>query len=80
MGKSFYDQAIDSVIKRCEEIRKLTTGQGEDYTNECSLDYGYIKTHYISIAIDLSGPKELDADPKAIQQIVFTGQLKKTRC
>ena len=53
------------------------TGQGEDYTSECSLDYGYIKTHYISIAIDLSGQKELDTDPKAIQQIVFTGHLKK---
>ena len=31
-GKSFYDQAIDSDIKRSEEIRKLTTGQGENYT------------------------------------------------
>ena len=30
-GKNFYDQAIDSYIKRCEEIRKLTIGQGEDY-------------------------------------------------
>ena len=28
------------------------------------------------IAIDLSGQKELDADPKAIQQIEFVGQLK----
>ena len=30
-GKNFYDQAIDSDIKRYEEIRKLTIGQGEDY-------------------------------------------------
>ena len=30
--KTFYDQTIDSDIKRYEEIRKLTTGQGEDYT------------------------------------------------
>ena len=30
-GKNFYDQAIDSGIKRYEEIRKVTTGQGEDY-------------------------------------------------
>ena len=27
-GKSFHDQAIDTDIKRNEEIRKLTTGQG----------------------------------------------------
>ena len=32
MEKNFYDQAIDSDIKRYEEIRKLTTGQGKDYT------------------------------------------------
>ena len=31
-GKDFYDQAIDSDIKRYEEIIKLTTGQGEDCT------------------------------------------------
>ena len=30
MEKNFYDQAIDSDIKRYEKIRKLTTGQGED--------------------------------------------------
>ena len=29
------------------------------------------------IAVDLSTQKELDADPKVIQQIEFVGQLKK---
>ena len=41
------------------------------------MDYEYVKNHYRSIAIDLSRQKELDADPKAIQQIKFVGQLKK---
>ena len=31
MGKNFYDQPIDSDVKQYEEIRKLTTGQSEDY-------------------------------------------------
>ena len=75
-GKNFYDQAIDSDIKRHEEIKKLTTGQGEDYTTGYLLDYGYIKNYYRLIAIDLSRQKELIADPKAIQQIEFVGQLK----
>ena len=75
-GKKFYDQPIDSDIKRYEEIRKLTRGQGEDYTAGCLLDYEYIKNHYRLIAVDLSKQKELDADPKAIQQIEFIGQLK----
>ena len=75
-GKDFYDQAIDSDIKRHEEIRKLTTGQGEEYTTGCLLDYDYIKNRYRLIAVNLSGEKELDADPKATQQIKFVGQLK----
>ena len=40
--KNFYHQAIDSDVKSYDEIRKLTTGQGEDYTTECLLDYEYI--------------------------------------
>ena len=76
-GKNFYNQSIDSDIKRFEEIRKLTTRQGEDYATWCLLGYDYIKNHYKWIAVDLSRQKELDADPKVIQQIEFVGQLKK---
>ena len=43
-GKKIYDQLIDSDIKRYEEIRKLTLGQGKDYnTTGCLLDYQYAK-------------------------------------
>ena len=56
-GKNFFDQAIDSDIKRYEEIRKLTTGEGEEYTTGCLLDYDYIKNNYRLIAIDLSRQK-----------------------
>ena len=38
-GKIFYDQPIDSDIKRYEQIKKLETGPGEDYTTGCLLDY-----------------------------------------
>ena len=41
-------------------------------------DYEYIKCHYRLIAAYLSGQKELDADPKSIQQIEFVGLLKNT--
>ena len=40
--KNFYDQEIDSDKKRNEEIKKLTTGQSEDYSTGCLLDYEYI--------------------------------------
>ena len=36
--KNFYDQPIDSDMKRYEDIRKLTIGQGDDYTTGCLLD------------------------------------------
>ena len=75
-GKNFYDQAIDSDLKWCEEIRNLTTGQGEDYTTRCLLDYEYIKNHDKLIAVNLSRQKKLVAAPKAIQQIEFVGQFK----
>ena len=51
-GKNFYDQPIDSDIKRYKEIRQLTTVKVEDYTTWCLLDYEYTKDHYRSIAVD----------------------------
>ena len=59
---------------------KLMTGQSEDYTTGCLLDYEYVKNRYRFIAVDLSRQKELHVDPKVIQRIEFVGQLKKTRC
>ena len=52
------------------------TGKGDDYTTGCLLDYQYFKDHYQLIAVDVSKQKELDADPRAIQQIEFYGMLK----
>ena len=51
-GKNFYDQPIDSDIKRYKEIRQLTTVKVEDYTTWCLLDYEYTKDHYRSIEVD----------------------------
>ena len=69
------DQPINSMIKACENIRKVATGQGDDYTTGCLLDYSYFKDHYTMIATDLSKQQALDADPRAIQQINFTTNL-----
>ena len=74
-GKNFFDQPINSMTKTYENIRKIATGQGDDYTTGCLLDYSYFKDHYKMIAIDLSKQQALDADPRAIQQINFTANL-----
>ena len=61
-------------MKEYNEVRKISTGQGDDYTTRCLLDFVYLKNNYRLIAVDLSKQKALDADPKAIQQIIFTGK------
>ena len=38
------------------------------------LDFAYFDKNYRLIAADLSKRKALDADTKAIQQIIFTGE------
>ena len=52
----------------------MSTGQGDDYTTGCLLGFPYFKKKYRLIAADLSKQKTLDGDPKAIQQILFTGK------
>ena len=75
-GRNFYDQPINDLVKQYDEIRKTATGQGDDYTTGCLLDYQYFKDHYNLIAVDLSKQKELGADSRAIQQNDFYGILK----
>ena len=74
-GKNFFDQPINNNLKTYENIRKIATGQGDDYTTGCLLDYSYFKDHYKMIAIDLSKQQALDVDPRAIHQINFTANL-----
>ena len=73
-GRKFYDQPINDSIKQDDEVRKLSTGQSDDYTTGYLLDFAYFKQNYRLIAVDLSKQKALDADPRAIQQIIFTGK------
>ena len=78
-GKNVFDQPINSMTKTYENIRKITIGQGDDYTTGCLLDYSYFKNHYKMISIDLSKQQALVADPRAIQQINFTANLDRNR-
>ena len=73
-GRNFYDQPINDSIKQYDEVRKVSTGQGDDSTKGCLLDFAYFEKNCRLIAADLSKQKALDADPRVIQQIIFTGQ------
>ena len=77
-GRNFYDQPINDSIKQYDEIRKVSTGQGDDNTTGCLLDFAYFEKNYRLIAADLSKQKALDADLRAIQQIIFNSKIKAT--
>ena len=74
-GKNYFDQPINSNLKTYENIREIATGQGDDYTTGCLLDYSHFNNCYKMILIDLSKQQVFDADPRAIQQINFTANL-----
>ena len=74
-GKSFFDQPVNSNLKTYENVRKIATGQRDDYTTGCLLDYVYFKNYCKMIVVDLNKQQALDADPKAIQQINLTANL-----
>ena len=76
-GRNFSDQSVNDLVKQYEEIRKISTGKSDEYTTGCLLDFAYFEKNYRLIAADLSKQKALDPealDPKAIQQIIFTGK------
>ena len=73
--RNFYDQPINDQIKKYDEVRKVMTGKGDEYTTGSLLNYYYALKHYQLIAVDLSKQTELDADPRTIQQTEFYGKL-----
>ena len=74
-GENVFDQPINNNKVTYENIRKIATGQRDDCTTGCLSDYSYFKDSYKIIAVDLSKQQELDADPRANQQINFTANL-----
>ena len=74
-GRNFYDNPIESDIDKYRELEKVMIGKGEDYTTGSLLDFNYFDKHYRLVAVDLSKQKELDADPRTIQQIEFKYML-----
>ena len=75
-GRNFYDQPINDSNRKYDEIRKIATEKGDNYATGCLLYCDYFKKNYQLIAADLSKQRELDVDPRAIQQMEFIGMLK----
>ena len=63
-----------------DNIWKISTGPGDNYTTGCLVDYPYFNDDYKIIAIDLSKQQALHADPKAIQKVNFIGNINQIGC
>ena len=74
-GRKIFDQPIQNDMKTYKNTWKIVNDQGDDYTTGCLLNYNYFKKHCKMIAIYLSKQQALNADPKAIQQVKFIGNV-----
>ena len=72
-GRNFYDQPINDLVKQYDEIRKTATGQGDDYTTGCSLDYQHFKDQYNLIAVDFSNRKNYMLIQEQFNKFSFIG-------
>ena len=76
-GKNVFDQSINRELKTYENIRKITTGQGDNYTTGCLLNYSYFTENCNIIAIALSTQQVPNDNPRAIQEIQLCFSLLK---
>ena len=65
-GKNVFDQTIKNDIRTYDNIKKILTDKGDNYTTGCLLDFVYFKIDHKIIAIDLSKQHVLYSNPKAI--------------
>ena len=75
MNEIFMIIQLKAILKTYRELKKVMIGKGEDYTTGSWLDFNFFDKHYKLVAVDLSKLKELDADPRSIQQIEFKYML-----
>ena len=68
-GENFFDQPIKNNKVTYENIRKIATGLGDDYTTCCLLDYSYFADTYKMIAEDLSKQQALASNKLILLQI-----------
>ena len=74
-GQNVFDEPVKNDMRTYDDIQKLATCSGDNYTTGCLLDCPYFNEHFELIAMDLSKQQALDVDPKVIQKINLTGNL-----
>lgn len=77
--KNLIDQSIHFVIKRYEKLRRLTTGQDEDYTTRSLLGYDYTKNHYRLIEVHLNREKKVSCRSESNSENIICWTISETR-
>ena len=44
--QNFFDQPVRNDLTTFDNIQKIKTGQGDDYTTGCLLDYNYFEKYF----------------------------------
>ena len=70
-GKNVLNQPVKSNMRAYDNIRKIATGQGDDSTTGCLLDYNYFNKHYKMVVIDLSKQQAFDTDAKQYNKLIL---------
>ena len=73
--RNLFDQPINNDIKIQENILKIATGHRDDHTTGCLLNYPISKKTIHWLQQTKVHSKHPNANPKAIKQINFTGNL-----
>ena len=75
--QNIFDHPVKINLRTYNKIRKIASGQGNDYTASSLLDYNYCNKYYKMIALDLSRQQAVDTDPKGVHQIKVINRGKK---
>ena len=73
-AKNLFDQPVKNDKVTNENIKKIATGQRDDYATSSLRDYIKFKIYCKMISVDLSKQQALDADPEAIQKKLILQQ------
>ena len=75
-GRSFYDQLVNESIKQYDKVRKISTEKV--MITQLVVYFAYFENNYGLIVADLSKQKALDADSRAILQVIYAAKIKST--
>ena len=78
-GQNFFDQPAKNNLRTYDNIKKVATGQDDDYTTSCLFDYNCLNKFYKTIAIELCKQQASDADQKQYNKLILLLNLNRGR-